>query len=214
MYPAYSFEERVADGTVHLIAVAASIAAGSTLITWSALSVGGWHVAAVSVYAATVMFSFVASLAYHFTPFEPWRATLRRIDHAAIFLKIAGTYTPLAFLINSAFAYSVLTGVWAVALAGMVIKIFFWTRPGAVSMGMYLALGWASVLLMWPLWDATPYPVVFLVMIGGLINSVGVYFFNQEDMRFSMAIWHAHVFVATVFYFTAIWIALAAGARV
>jgi hemolysin III len=138
------------------------------------------------------------------TPWEQFRPLLRRIDHAAIFLKIAGTFTPLAVLLGGAFAWAILGVVWAVALLGAVAKVFFWHEPGRLGLLLYLALGWLGVLLLWPLAARLPPPALLLTATGGGLYTLGVVFFAWESLKFSNAIWHGFVLLASGCFYAAI----------
>ena len=203
-YPAYARSERIADGVVHALGVTMALTGAVLLIVFAALWAENGQVVAVSVYAAALLASLVASACYHMTPWERPRPTLRRIDHAAIYLKIAGTYTPLVVLIGSAFAYGVLAVVWALALAGAVAKLVFWRRPGRIATALYLLLGWLSVILIWPLVQTLPVGASVLVLCGGLLYSAGVIFFTWDSLKFANAIWHGCVLAASTCFFAAI----------
>lgn len=208
-YPTYPRAARIADGMIHLLGVILAVAGAAGLIIaagfWARQGqIGGGTVAAVSVYGAALIATFVASACYHLTPWERLRPTLRRIDHAAIYLKIAGTYTPLVVLIGSGFGYVVLALVWVLALVGAVAKLFYWAAPGRLAPGLYLGLGWLSLALIWSLAHSLPLPATALVVTGGLLYSAGVIFFNWDSFKFSNAIWHGFVLVASICFFTAI----------
>ena len=141
MYPSYTRSERVADGSMHAIGVIGSFFGAALLLIWSAPVASPWEITAVSVYAITLIATFSASAFYHMTPWEGLRPVLRRIDHAAIYLKIAGTYTPLVVMIGSGLAYVVLAIVWAMAVIGMLLKLVFWTTPGQFGPALYLVMG-------------------------------------------------------------------------
>jgi hemolysin III len=204
LYPAYSRPERIADGVIHAIGVAFALSGAVTLIVLAGLWAGGAQVAATTVYGAALIATFAASALYHMTPREEWRPVLRRIDHAAIYLKIAGTYTPFVVMIGSAFAYGILALVWALALAGALAKVFFWRSPGRLGTLLYLALGWLAVLLIWPIAQTQPAVTSGLVVAGGLLYTAGVMFFTWESLRFSNAIWHGFVLAASGCFFAAI----------
>ena len=174
MYPSYARSERIADGTMHAIGVIGAVAGAVVLVVWASGMATPGQVVAISVYGATLIATFVASALYHFTPWEQLRPTLRRIDHAAIYLKIAGTYTPLVVMIGSWFAYIVLGIVWGLALIGMTIKLFFWRAPGRLDPVLYLIMGWLSVALIWSLWSLVPGSAMLLIMAGGLHYPIGV----------------------------------------
>ena len=212
----YSRPERLADGIIHILGIGAAIIAGTLLIMRAAHhmpeAIGGAGVAAVSIYAGAALCAFVASALYHMTPWDRARPWFHRIDHATIYFKIAGTYTPLVVLMGSVYAYVVLALVWAVAAIGAVGKMMHWLRPGLASTAVYLVLGWASITLIWPLAQTVPTVSLALIMAGGVLYSVGAVFNHWEGLRFSTAIWHGFVLVASGCFFAAIALAMQAAA--
>lgn len=210
MYPTYARSERIADGTMHAVGVLGAITGTIVLIVWSTGTATAGQIAAISVYGATLIATFVASAFYHMTPWAGIRPILRRFDHAAIYLKIAGTYTPLVVLIGSWFAYVVLAVIWGLAVLGMVLKLFFWRTPGRFGPALYLVMGWLSLALIWSLWPIVPVPVVVLIAAGGLLYTAGVPFYASETMKYAIAIWHGFVVVASGCFFAAIAMATAA----
>ena len=203
-YPAYARSERVADGVIHALGVAFAVIGGAILTTLAALHATGGAAVAVGVYGCALMATFLASACYHMTPWEEARPALRRLDHAAIYLKIAGTYTPLVVLIGSAFSYGVLAVVWTVAIAGAVANVALGVRPGRLGLAAYLLLGWLSLLLVWPLAVALPVAAMLLVAIGGGLYTLGTVFFSWEGLKFSNAIWHGFVLAASGCFYAAI----------
>ena len=202
VYPIYSPPERWADAAIHGLAILASAIGGLYLIVATPLPAA--HLAASLLYSAIMVFSFVASARYHFAPNETVRPARRRIDHAAIFLKIAATYTPLVALINTPFSYVVLAVVWAIGLYGAARKMFFWQQPGLGSLYLYLGMGWLSVTLAKPVITHLPSTTVWLVAIGGLTYSLGTIFYRAEKLKYSNAIWHGFVLVASACFFVGI----------
>lgn len=203
-YPAYARSERIADGVIHALGVCFALAGASLLTFFATRHAESGRALAVAVYGLALMGTFVASACYHMTPWEHVRPTLRRIDHAAIFLKIAGTCTPLAVLVGGAFAWAVLAVIWIVALFGAITRVFFWREPGWAGLALYLGLGWLGVLLLYPLAATLPPPAVLLTVIGGGLYTLGVVFFAWESLKFSNAIWHAFVLAASGCFFAAI----------
>jgi hemolysin III len=201
MYPTYTRSERVADGSMHAIGVSGAVLGAILLLVWAAPVASPWEIAAVAIYAITLIGTFTASAFYHMTPWESIRPTLRRIDHAAIYLKIAGTYTPLVVMIGSGLAYVVLAIVWALAVIGMVLKLVFWSTPGQFGPALYLIMGWMSVVLVWSSWEALPFGYI---LAGGLLYTVGVVFHAARNMKFANAIWHGFVVAASACFFVAI----------
>lgn len=203
-YPSYARAERIADGVIHGLGVSLALTGAILLVVLAALQANGGQIAAVIIYGAALVATFTASAFYHMTPWEELRPTLRRFDHAAIYLKIAGTYTPLVVLIGSAFAYVVLGIVWALALIGMAIRLLRRGKTGKIGPAIYLFMGWISVLLVWPMMQSYPPVVLTLVLIGGLLYTLGVIFFRWETLRYSNAIWHGFVLAASGCFFAAI----------
>ena len=203
-YPNYARSERIADGTLHALGVAFALIGAVALIAWAVGRMPGGQTAALTVYGAALIATFTASAFYHMTPWTRIRPTLRRVDHAAIYLKIAGTFTPLAVMIGTGFAYGVLAVVWAMAAWGMAHKLFFWREPGRFGPALYLVMGWMAVLLLPSIAAIVPTSALVLMAVGGGLYTLGVVFFSWESLKFSNAIWHAFVLAASVCFFTGI----------
>lgn len=200
-YPT-SRSETLADGIVHAAGLLMAFPAAGLLVLQAGASPPTFW--AAMVYVGCLILSLCASAVYHLSPIESVRPILRRVDHAAIYLKIAGTYTPFVALIGSAFAYSVLGLVWALAVVGVVAKIWFWQANDKGSLALYLGMGWLSVLLIWPMWAKLPGPALGLVVIGGLIYSAGTTIYAHPGMRYQNALWHAVVLLASACLFFAV----------
>jgi hemolysin III len=143
-----------------------------------------------------------ASAAYNMWPVSPRKWILRRLDHAFIYLMIAGTYTPVVALVGSGpVAWTLLALIWTVALAGIAIKILMPGRWDRVSIVLYLMLGWSGVLAYESVISGlTPSALGFLA-VGGLLYSVGVVFHVWRSLPFQNAIWHAFVLAATACHY-------------
>lgn len=211
MYPIYAKSERIADGTMHAIGVTGAVLGAALLMIWNAGMVGAGQMTALAIYGLALIATFAASAFYHMTPWPEMRPTLRRFDHAAIYLKIAGTYTPLVVMVGSAFAYGILAVVWALAIIGMTLKLFFWQTPGRFGPALYLVMGWMSIGLIWSLWPVFPTSALVLMAAGGLTYTAGVAFYMAK-IKFAIAIWHGFVVVASALFFAAIAIGAAATA--
>ncbi|MGB3245544.1 MAG: hemolysin III family protein [Sulfitobacter sp.] len=194
--------ETIADGIVHLAGLVLAIPASFYLLATLDTANNIWT--GTALYVATLLFALVASALYHMLPFERGRDMLGRIDHASIYFKIAGSYTPVVVLIGSGFAYGILGLVWALATLGAVAKLWFWRADSKGSLALYLGMGWMSVLLLWPMWNALPGASVMLIMLGGAIYSLGTLIYKKNGMRYQYAIWHSFVLIASASLFTAI----------
>ena len=198
--------DTLADGTIHVLGLGFAIPA-TILLTTDVAGQGG-ALTPILIYAACFVLSLLASAIYHLVPFDRPRALLGRIYHAAIYFKIAGTYTPLVVLIGTGFAYGILAVVWALAIIGAIAKLSFWSTESRASLYLYLGMGWLSVLLVWPMWQSLPPMALTLIGAGGLIYSLGTVIFAHPGMRFQNAIWHSFVLTASICFFAAISISL------
>ena len=202
---AYSPGELVADGFVHAAALIAGVIAFSLLFLKAPLRGGIGEGLAMAVYAAGFFLMFGFSLAYNMTPNSPLKWFLRRCDHSAIYLMIAGTYTALLSQIpDSLWAIALAAFVWSGALVGVALKVFLPGRFDRIETGVYLALGWSAIIAIRPLALALPAPTLALIVIGGLIYSVGVAFYLWHSLKFQNAIWHACVALAAACHFAGV----------
>jgi len=204
-YPT-SPRETLADGTVHALGLLFAVPASAVLVAMAAEPGLPWG--ATVVYAACMVFAFAASALYHMLPFDRSRALLGRIDHAAIYFKIAGSYTPVVMLIGTPFAYAILAVVWTLAFFGAVAKLSFWDTQAKGSLALYLGMGWLSALLIWPISQTLPAAALVLIVLGGVIYSSGTLIYAHKGMRYQNAIWHVFVLVASVCLYGAISVSL------
>jgi len=201
---AHSRAEVIADATLHALGIGFAVTGTALLLVFASAQVDGGTLTGLAIYGGALIASFVISAFYHLAPWDALRDTLRRIDQAAIYFKIAGTYTPFAIFIGTGFAYGVLTLVWVLASIGAVVKLALRKRPGKWAAVMYLVLGWMSLLLAWPLVQLLPVAASVLILAGGITYSVGVTLFYWAELRFANAIWHGHVLAASACFFIAI----------
>lgn len=187
----YSRAELIADGIVHAAGIVLAIAAGSVLLALAVFHTQpGEYVAAV-FYVVSLLTVLSVSLAYNLWPLTPGKWILRRFDHAAIYLLIAATYTPLlAQLDNAAVAGRMIALIWGAAILGMAVKLFLPGRLDRLAVVFYLALGWSGVVVVPPLLDTLPPATILLVLAGGIVYSCGVIFFIWQKLRFQNALWH------------------------
>lgn len=199
----YSVAELWADGIVHALGITLAVAGViSFLVIMPSTSV--LDMAAVGVYLATLVLSIVTSAAYNIWPVSRVKWMLRRFDHSAIYLLIAGTYTP--FMVKLGTNWLLLT-VWLVAALGVILKV---VRPGRfdrLSIGLYLALGWSGVSVLDKMMTGFSPATLWQIGIGGGVYSVGVIFHVWDRLRFQNAIWHGFVLTAAAIHFVAVWTA-------
>jgi hemolysin III len=207
----------MADAAIHLVGVLGALLAVPVLVILAASWRGdGPLVAAVAVYGASLIAMLGFSASYNIAQLRlaPGRALvwLRRLDHATIYVKIAGTYTPYAVIAGGPAGKWLLIGVWSGATLGFLGKLLaphLWERASLV---LYLGLGWAFVLAFEPIASSITEATLVLVAIGGALYTVGVVFHLWERLPFQNAIWHLFVLVATSVFYAAMTVEIAIGA--
>ncbi len=197
--------ERIVDGCIHFLGIVGSIVAVSVLLKFSAPSLPVISTAGLAIYGVAMIAMFAFSAAYHLLPHPDLRDRLRRMDQAAIFVKIAGTYTPFMLVVLGGYwGYGLLGAIWAVSLIGAGVKLFLPGRLAGCTIALYLGLGWAALIAIRPLADVMPSQAVILLTAGGLLYTIGVVFHLWERLPFQTAIWHGFVLAAATCHFAAI----------
>lgn len=203
-YPILTRSERIADGTIHVLGVAAALLAVGGLLYLLSDRMAWGTLTGVLIYCATLILMLGASAAYHLAAYTPARPMLRRLDHAAIYIKIAGTFTPLSVALGTGFGYVILGLVWVLALIGAGTKLM--AARGRMSTGWlpYLALGWIGVALFVPLFTVLSGLALSLIVAGGLLYTVGIVFYRWQGLRYATAVWHAFILAASACFFAGI----------
>jgi hemolysin III len=198
--PSYTRRERAADAAVHAIGGAAAVLGCGVL---AVLAEGARAGVALGLYGFGLLAMYGCSAAYNLAPAGPWHRVLRRLDHAAIFLMIAGTYTPVVLLgfPGEAFGVAVLALVWAGALGGACLKLAAPGRFERLSLAAYLLLGWLGLAGVPRLMQVLPTVDLALLLAGGLIYSLGVPLHLARGLRYHNALWHGCVLVASACHF-------------
>ena len=191
----YSLSEEIANAVSHgLGTIAATV--GVTLLLVKAIPVlATAELIGVAVYGVSLILLFLCSTLYHSITHAEAKALFKRLDHCAIYLLIAGTYTPMLMItLHTSSAKIMLWVIWALALAGIVFKIYFIHRFKRMSLITYLLMGWLSMVLIQDLWQERPREGFWLLLAGGLCFTLGAGFYAAKQFRYTHAIWH--VFVA------------------
>jgi hemolysin III len=191
---------------VHGIGIAAAIVGAAALIAIAALNRDGLQLLTVTAYSVGLLAMLACSTVYNMAERSRHRELLRRVDHAAIFVMIAGTYTPFTSLaLRGDWAIAMTIFVWAVAVFGVVLKLSVPSqRLGNLSMALYLTFGWIGMVIMWPLLGAVGVRILILLAIGGAIYSLGTIVHAFDRLPFQRAIWHGCVVVAAAVHYAAI----------
>ena len=192
-----------ADLVIHLVGLALAVIGGVVLLTLSAGNQPG-QVAAIGVYAGGLVLMLTFSLAYNFGA-ERHRPFFRRLDHAGIFLMIAGSYTPFTtHVLTGAWAWGMTIAVWTIAGVGILGKLVIPHLHEGLWIAIYLALGWIVVIAIRPIMAGLPLPAMVLLVLGGLVYTAGVVFYATERFPFWRSIWHGHVVAAAGVHWVAI----------
>lgn len=200
---AYSRSERLSDAVIHVTGLVAVAVAVPLLITMAAYLRGDFTaVLAVSVYGLGLLAMILCSALYNMIAHPGWAGVLKRLDHSAIYVKIAGTYTPFTLLSGQGFW--LLAGLWGAALAGVGIKLVSPDRFRTLTLALYLAMGWAGLLAGGGFLATLSGPVVALILAGGLLYTVGVAFYLWDRLPFHYTIWHALVLAASGTFYAAV----------
>ncbi len=204
-FPSYTQGERVADGVIHAVGVTVSLAAAATLMTVAILYLPSLSTVSLAIYCLGMVAVFCFSAGYHLVAWPRLKAILRRFDHAAIYVKIAATYTPFALVkLGGAVGIGLLGAVWAVGLFGVAAKLFWPAQLVRTSYVLYLAQGWACVAALQPLTAALPDRALTLLIIGGVLYTTGVVFHLWHSLRYHNAIWHGFVLAGSACHFAAV----------
>ena len=200
----YDRAEIAVDAVVHAIGLLLGVVGAAILVASAARSPGSDGLPLSIVYVAGLLAMLSFSAAYNLWPISRIKWFLRRIDHSAIYLLIAATYTPfIGHMKNSLLAAGLLAGVWGVALVGIVLKLALPGRFDRVSLVLYLLLSWSGVM-MYEVIVALPALTLWLLGAGGLLYTFGVVFHVWGRLRFQNAIWHTFVVLAAACHYTAV----------
>jgi len=195
--------ELAADRAVHLLGLGLGLPAAVGVVASAAG--GGWgELLPVALYAAGLLAMLGCSAAYHLRRASPRRDWLRRLDHAAIFAMIAGTYTPFTLKLERAWATGLTAGIWTMAALGIAAKLW---RPRALpslSVALYLALGWIGLVALGPFTSTLAMTTLLLLAFGGVLYSAGVIFHLWQRLPYQNAIWHGFVLVAAGVHYSAV----------
>jgi hemolysin III len=202
---AWSFGEELAHSVTHGLGWVASLVGLVVLMVPAVRSGDPWRVGACAVYAVTLVLLYAASTLYHALSGTRARHVFHVLDHSAIFLLIAGTYTPFALVtLRGPWGWTIFWIVWSLAAAGVTLKAVFGPRWPILSTSIYIAMGWTVVIAAKPLMAAAPLGAIAWLAAGGLAYTGGVTFYAWTRPRYSHAIWHLFVLAGSICHYIAI----------
>lgn len=204
-YRKLTLKEEIFNSITHGIGVLLSIAALVFLIIIAVGKGNTWHIVSFTIYGSTLVLLYLSSTLYHSFTKVKLKNLFARFDHAAIFLLIAGTYTPfLLTVLRGTLGWTLFGIIWGVAIAGVIIRSIYLTRFRKLMVALYLAMGWMFVVAVGPMIKNLPQMSMIFLFLGGLFYSVGVIFYMWRNLKYGHGIWHLFVLAGSIMHFLAV----------
>src|SRR5690606_20916770 len=205
MIHSHSLRDEIANALTHGVGAAVALAGGAVLVTLAAIHGDGWQLAGAIVFGIALLLLYTASTLYHAIQHPVAKGRLKVFDHCAIYLLIAGTYTPFTLVgLRGPCAWGLFTGTWTLAIAGVVFKLFYTGRFRRLSTAIYVAMGWLVLVAARPMLSALDGWTLGWLLAGGACYTAGTYFYHRESIRYSHAIWHLFVLAGSVCHYVAV----------
>lgn len=197
--------EELANALTHGLGATAALAGGAVLITLAAIHGDRWQLIGAIVFGACVLLLYLTSTLYHAIQHPVVKGRLKVLDHCAIYLLIAGTYTPFTLVgLRGPWGWGLFAAIWSLALAGVVFKLFFTGRFKRLSTLIYIAMGWLVIVAIKPLLAAIDTWTFGWLLAGGICYTLGTVFYHRPSLRYSHAIWHLFVIGGSVCHYIAV----------
>lgn len=199
--------EEIANAVTHGVGAALAVAGLVVLLVLASLHGGALEIVSLAIYGATLVLTYVASTLLHAARSPRFKHACNLLDHASIYLLIAGTYTPFLLLgLRGAWGWSLFAVIWALALAGVVLRLA-WRRYGRrVAVPLYLGMGWLILVAIGPVWASLGGAAVGWILAGGLAYTAGVAFYVWDRLPFNHMVWHLFVLAGSALHFAGIMI--------
>jgi len=206
-YSEYSVGEEIANTLIHGIGALLSVAALTLMLIVSIDSQEQVRIISALVYGISLVVLFCVSTIYHGLPGRRAKKIMQIVDHMAIYLLIAGTYTPVLLIsIKGAWGYALLSIIWCLALFGIAFKMIYRLKHPRISMFTYLAMAWCCIIVIPKFIANVPANALWLLLIGGVVYTTGTIFYSFEKIPFNHAIWHVFVLGGSTFHFFAVFL--------
>jgi hemolysin III len=201
----YTLAEEVTNAVTHGTGLALSFAGLVVLVVMASPQGDAWRIVSAAIYGSTLVLLYAASTLYHSVPAPRAKAVFRTMDHAAIYLLIAGTYTPFTLVnLRGGWGWALFGTVWGLALFGAVLEAVAKHRVRILSHILYVGLGWLVAIAIKPLLDSVATGGLLLLVAGGVAYTGGVVFYASKKVPFNHAIWHVFVLAGSVCHFFAV----------
>jgi hemolysin III len=203
--PLYTLGEEIAHAVTHGLGLALSVLGLVALVVAASLRGDVWHVIGCSVFGATLVLLYAASTLYHGIQSPRAKRILQRLDHAAIFLLIAGTYTPFTLVnLRGGWGWALLSLVWGLAILGILLQTTSPATARRLSVPLYLVMGWLGVIAIEPLVRSVDPHGLTLLILGGVTYTVGVIFYAWRHLPYNHAVWHVFVMAGSACHFSCV----------
>lgn len=197
--------EELANSITHGFGLVLSVVGWGVLMTLAYLFGDDWQLLSCGIYGGTLVFLYTTSTCYHSARQPRIKRMLRILDHVAIFLLIAGTYTPFTMVfLRDGLGWLLLALVWGIAVVGLLFKVFSRRRFHWSTTGLYLLMGWLSVLFVEPVLASVPLGALLWLAAGGCAYTVGIVFYGWKALPYSHAIWHVFVLIGSISHYVAV----------
>ena len=194
--------EEIANSITHGFGLILSVAALTILVIYASLEGDPWRITAFSIYGSSLTILYLVSTLYHSFTHSRIKAIFRRLDHAAIYVLIAGTYTPYILIpLRTTWVIYLLPIVWTMAIIGVYIKVFYIHKYERLTLGYYIIMGWMALIAAKPLFNSIPIESFVWIILGGVAYTTGVVFYAWNRLPFNHTIWHGFVLAGSFFHF-------------
>jgi len=194
--------EEIANSITHGLGLVLSVAALTILVVYASLEGDPWRITAFSIYGSSLTILYLVSTLYHSLTNSRIKAIFRRLDHAAIYILIAGTYTPIILIsLRTTWVIYILPIVWTMAVIGVYIKVFYIHRYERLTLAYYIIMGWMALIAVKPLFNSIPIESFVWIIVGGVAYTTGVIFYAWNRLPFNHTIWHGFVLVGSFSHF-------------
>jgi len=201
----YDPKEELWNVITHAFGLLLSLAGLSLLVVFSSLYDTVWHIVSFSIYGASLVLLYFASTVYHAAKRPKWKIRLNVLDHAMIYVLIAGTYTPLMLVtLRGPWGWSIFGVEWGMAITGIILKLFFTGKYDKISTLAYVVMGWIAVIAIYPLVINMSLGGLIWLLIGGIFYTVGAGFYLWNKLKFNHAIFHVFVLLGSLSHFVCI----------
>lgn len=195
-------KEEIANAITHGIGAGLAVAALVILIVMASLNGHALHIISFAIFGTTLVLLYLMSTLYHALRRPNVKLLFRKFDHMAIFLLIAGTYTPFCFVVLQGWiGWTLLIIVWGCAIAGIILKAFYTGKQELFSTICYIVMGWACTAAIKPLYSSMSATAFIFLMLGGAMYTGGTFFFVRDHIRYNHSIWHLFVLAGSIFHF-------------